>query len=126
MKTRWKSILIGSILLLILPVTGILSKEIQEKSKGGCLVQSAFQTPCPFCGMTRAFSFAAHGDLTQANQLNPGWSILFFIMVILGVLHILDGLTGKLGFEEFWPKFTSYFWILFCFSTIFTIIGALL
>lgn len=126
MKTRWKSILIGSVLLLILPITGILSKEIQKEYRGGCLIKSAFQTNCPFCGMTRAFSFAAHGSLAKANQLNPGWSIMLFIITTLGIIHFLNGLTGVPKIEGFWPKLTDYFWILFCFGATSILIGALL
>lgn len=126
MKTRWKSVLIGSVLLLILPITGILSEEIQKESRGGCLIKSAFQTNCPFCGMTRAFSFAAHGDLAKANQLNPGWSVALFIIVALGILHLLDGFTEKTRIEAFWAKIASQFWVFICLGATFTIIRALL
>lgn len=122
MKQRWQNILIGSALLLILPLTGIFAKEIQKESNGGCLTKSLFQVDCPFCGMTRAFSFAAHGNFEKANYLNQGWSIMLFIIVTIGIFYLLAGITGKFKTEGFWAKLTTYFEILFFCGVLVTLV----
>jgi hypothetical protein len=49
-----------------------------------CPLRTLTGVPCPFCGMTRGVTAAAHGDLARALTLNPG--SLLVIAAVVGVL----------------------------------------
>ncbi len=46
-----------------------------------CAWQQLFGVNCPFCGLTRCFVSAAHGQFARAWQFHPLGLILFFAVV---------------------------------------------
>lgn len=56
---------------------------------GGCLLKDIFDTPCPSCGMSRAFLSLIMGDIKAALHFHPLFWI-FPITVGLGLLAALD------------------------------------
>lgn len=56
--------LVGLIIARAWPVDSVTSGEPT------CIVRILFNMPCPGCGMTRSWVYAAHGDLVTAFQYN--------------------------------------------------------
>jgi hypothetical protein len=56
---------------------------------GGCLLKDIFGTPCPSCGMSRAYLSLLLGDVKKALHFHPLFWI-FPITVGLGLLAALD------------------------------------
>jgi hypothetical protein len=62
-----------------------------------CWFNKVTNLPCAFCGMTRSFVSAAHGDLASAFQYHLGGPILFGWMFIVAVLVPLSALRSGPG-----------------------------
>lgn len=48
-----------------------------------CFTLTNLHIPCPFCGMTTAFSLMAHGRITHAFMTQPAGAIAFIAVLIL-------------------------------------------
>lgn len=57
-----------------------------EKFGDTCLWLTLTGTPCPQCGMTRAFVYAAHGDWLTAFLMNPAGFALFGWILVGGAI----------------------------------------
>lgn len=84
------SLMLGTIILLSM----IIPPFFEEKFTI-CLFKHIIGIPCPFCGMTRAFLFLGHGNISEALKLNIVSPILFSITGILLCLHIIQIISGK-------------------------------
>ena len=51
--------------------------------------------PCPGCGMTTTFSHLAHGNFWPALGTQPFGVVLFFFMLVLFCLGLIDFVFGK-------------------------------
>ncbi len=60
--------------LVELPLLGI-------EMPGLCTWQQLFGVNCPFCGLTRCFVSAAHGQFARAWHFHPVGLILFFAVL---------------------------------------------
>jgi len=63
-----------------------------------CLTAAWLDIPCPFCGMTTAFSLMAHGRPIEGFRTQPVGALVFLGAVMGLVLSVAFGLTGQ------WPK----------------------
>lgn len=60
-----------------------------------CMTMRIFGIPCPFCGMTTAFSHMAHGELGPAIRTQPAGALAFLLAIgYLGSSLFTAG-TGK-------------------------------
>ena len=59
-----------------------------------CPLKFATGLDCPLCGMTRAFVFAAHGDVAAAFAFNPGWPLAVAALAALVGLSWRDARNG--------------------------------
>ncbi len=48
-----------------------------------CTSQTWFHIPCPFCGMTTAFSLMAHGRVVEAIRAQPAGALMFALGIPL-------------------------------------------
>lgn len=62
--------------------------------RGFCLARDVFDTPCPGCGLTRAFVRIAHGDWAAAFEMNR-LGFAMFLLLALQVPWRLFLLTAK-------------------------------
>lgn len=60
----------------------------------GCRWAEMLGHPCPTCGMTTAFSHAAHGDLLSAFGTQPMGTVIALLVAVgfWGLLHV--GVSG--------------------------------
>ena len=50
--------------------------------------------PCPGCGITRAFCFAAHGHFREAFGFHPLWPLLLVYFAFLWVYQLAEVVKG--------------------------------
>ncbi|MCG8571697.1 MAG: DUF2752 domain-containing protein [Spirochaetes bacterium] len=77
-----------------------------------CYLINLTHLPCPFCGLTRSFSFISHGELQKAFYYNWSiilWAPLFFISWVIQFLP----LTLKKRSEHFLRKHLKLINLLF-------------
>ncbi|MEN0062934.1 MAG: DUF2752 domain-containing protein [Myxococcota bacterium] len=81
---RWW-VLGGSALILVLAFTLTPSNEVVTLFGYDVPVLCTFRLitgySCPGCGLTRSFSFLAHGHVAEAFQMNPLGPLLFLAVL---------------------------------------------
>lgn len=58
--------------------------------------------PCVFCGLTRAFAYAAHGDFATASRFHPLWWVFALLIVVISGLAWIDILKKTTRLERLW------------------------
>jgi len=58
--------------------------------------------PCPSCGMTTAFAFAARGELADAFAAQPAGALLAMLAAMVTVVALWTALTGSRSWEMLW------------------------
>jgi len=66
--------------------------------------------PCPSCGMTTAFSFAARGDLGAAFATQPAGAVLAMLAAIVAVVAAWTAATGSRIWELLWSAMDRRAW----------------
>ena len=62
--------------VLVLAVFAVVPQSVWASSPPVCLFRNALGIECYGCGMTRALSYAMHGDVEEALALNAGIVVL--------------------------------------------------
>ncbi len=60
-----------------------------------CMMTVIFHIPCPFCGMTTAFSLVIHGRFMQALRVQPAGCMAACFAITLGLASLLFAIIGK-------------------------------
>ncbi len=60
-----------------------------------CLLRYYTGVPCPFCGMTTAFSLMAHGRVQESFVIQPAGAFAFLCAAILAPVLIALALAGR-------------------------------
>jgi len=60
-----------------------------------CTFRVVTGIPCPFCGMTTAFSWMVRGNLINALHVNPAGAILCAMLLIAALIMLLECILGK-------------------------------
>ena len=69
-----------------------------------CPFATAFNRPCLFCGLTRAFAHATHGEFAAAFALNPLWWLAASLLLIAGVTCLRCAFAGT-PLNAWWWRF---------------------
>ena len=78
--------LVGALVLLgVFPVAFIARSLILDSTITVCPFKTITGRPCVFCGLTRAFAHATHGDFADAFTLNPLWWVAVLMVVSTAV-----------------------------------------
>jgi hypothetical protein len=69
-----------------------------------CVFRIMTGKPCLFCGLTRAFAYASHGDLAAAAHFHPFWWLFAGLIIGISVLAWIDifHATNRVG--QMWRK----------------------
>ncbi len=91
-KIRWMLygfIAFGYVTLVFYPLN-LLNKFFPGlfKSNSSCIMLNVFGIPCPFCGMSHAFSEFIKFNFSKSIYYNPS-SVIFFTFLAFGCLSIL-------------------------------------
>jgi Protein of unknown function (DUF2752) len=81
--TRWRA------LMLWLGLSAMFAVSALWRPSDNGIILCPFRAltgyPCPGCGMTRAFSAIAHGDLWRAVRYNPLSPLLFLAAIMVWI-----------------------------------------
>ena len=101
-NVRWMSAAVAAAALTLLVVAWVLNPDSdgigthQQLGLPECGWIQAANLPCPSCGMTTAFSHAAHGDLVGSFVAQPMGMILALATAIAVVAGIHTAATGSM------------------------------
>lgn len=109
---RRQRFLIGGAFASVFLIAGVIQPNTVVNGPVTCLLKWCTGMDCPFCGMTRAFVFAAHGNLTAANQFNPAWPIAAIIILTVVILCWRDARTGSNLAGQLWRWMIAHGWML--------------
>ncbi len=83
--------LFGAVVLLAsFPVAWLAAPLIRAERVPVCIFYEATGWRCPFCGLTRAFACATHGQLAEAWRQNPLWPLAAGLIIAFAVCLIVD------------------------------------
>lgn len=88
-------------ILAVLVVAAILTPDErgigthQQLGLPPCMTESLLGIPCPFCGMTTAFSHMAHGEFAQAIIVQPAGALGFVMSAALALALFAAITTGR-------------------------------
>jgi len=60
-----------------------------------CPTALALGLPCPGCGLTRAFCFAAHGHFREALEFHPLWPLFLAYLIFLWLYQLAEVVRGE-------------------------------
>ncbi len=87
--------IIGLGLLASFPLAWLLYPVAPGPEAMTCVFRTFTDKPCPFCGLTRAFACAVHGQWGEALAYNPLWPAFMLGLFVVGFLALFDAVTGK-------------------------------
>lgn len=113
--------------LVIYPMPGVEQLYLAGYEWGGaCLFREQVGIPCPACGMTRSWVWAARGALPTAFTYNAAGASLFLWLVgsgALGSLRLIRRDGQLLKVPIWWVTGIAMFWLLVAFAGLFVLRG---
>ncbi len=108
--------------LVIYPMPGVEQLYLAGFEFGGpCAFRDQVGVPCPSCGMTRSWVWAARGHLITAFTYNPAGASLFLWLVgggVLGSLRLIRRKGDLLQIPILWVTGFAMFWFLVLFAAL--------
>jgi len=92
---RLRRLGLAIILLGTLPVAWAIRPWVIQGSISPCFFFTLTGRQCVFCGLTRAFAHATHGDWAQAFHCHPLWWVAALILLVLGSISLSDAVSGN-------------------------------
>lgn len=80
-----KQRVVGWLMLSTFPVAYALKPWIVTSTLIICPFRAITGHLCIFCGLTRAFAYATHGDFDAATAMHPAWWLMAAVVLVLGV-----------------------------------------
>lgn len=94
-----------------------------------CNFHSQTGLPCPFCGMTTAFTHMAHGNVRQALMTQPLGALGFVVVLFLTPVAVGAAITGRnaigAAMKMPWGKLTWMFALIVVGAWIFKLVMTL-
>ena len=91
---RIRCLLLAALLFATLAAIWLIQPFICSSDYTICFFRTVTGKPCVFCGLTRAFAYAMHGNLDSAFACNKFWWLAALITLCLAFFSLLDA-TGK-------------------------------
>jgi hypothetical protein len=86
----WSLVLLGTF-----PAAFVAKSWIVTTSLIICPFRAVTGLPCLFCGLTRAFAYATHGEFAAAWDSNPLWWLAALLVAAQGVALLARALEGR-------------------------------
>ncbi|MCP4157698.1 MAG: DUF2752 domain-containing protein [bacterium] len=109
---------IGVLLFSIFPLVWVYRYFYSENPVSGCFFKLVTGRPCPFCGLTRAFSYSIHGEFREAMEFHPLWWLAALIILCFIVILFYEGFTGKDVLAGRLRMGRNFIWIFIVFAVI--------
>ena len=114
--------MIGGAFASVFVAATIISEQTITHGPAICPLKIATGLDCPFCGMTRAFVFAAHGDLSAASGFNPGWPLAAVMVIVAVILCWRDASAGSDLAGRLWRGILARGWLIFAALSLLTLV----
>lgn len=77
-----------------------------------CATSLFLGVPCPFCGMTTAFSLMAHGRPVAAFEVQPAGAFIFLVCIAGFFLSLGFAVAGRWPSYLLQNRYVAWLWIL--------------
>ena len=67
-----------------------------------CIFRIVTGKPCLFCGLTRAFAYASHGDFATASSYHPLWWVFAILIVAASIVAWIDLFKNSNRLQRIW------------------------
>ena len=94
MKKITVSLILAVLLLTIFLIAWRMPLSICESDISVCFFRTLTNRPCPFCGLTRALIYAAHGEFEKAFDSHPLWWLAPCLIMTVAMILLLDAAGG--------------------------------
>jgi hypothetical protein len=108
----------GFLLLLIFPIAWVYKYYYIRLPVSVCLFKTVTGIPCPFCGLTRAFTHSIHGDFQKAFVFHPLWWLAALILLCFIIILFYEGFTGSDLLVARLRVGQNFFWVFIVFAVI--------
>ena len=109
---------LGFLLLFLFPAAWILKFFSPGIPVSVCLFKTITGKPCPFCGLTRAFSQALHGEFQKAFDFHPLWWLAVLLILCSIIILLYEGFTGNDRISVRLRPVQNFSWIFIFFAVI--------
>jgi hypothetical protein len=116
--------LFGMLLFGTIPVAWWI-RPLLSDDKILCIFRLLTRHECPFCGLTRSFACAVHGELSKAFQYHPLWPIAAFLVLVVGTLCIYEAIYDANYFGYIKRMWNLPIWVFCIVLIILTILRSL-
>jgi hypothetical protein len=90
---RLRLIISGMLLYAVFPTAWLIRPFLSDDAPI-CIFRQLTAKPCLFCGLTRSFANAAHGDFHKAFAYHPLWPLVAAIVFAIATICLIDALWG--------------------------------
>lgn len=90
-----RPLLVGTAFASVFVIAALVPQAAAEQGPVLCPLKFATGLDCPFCGLTRAFVCAAHGNFAAATSYNPAWPAVALAILMVTLLCWHDAYRGS-------------------------------
>ena len=94
-RHRLKRLALALVIYAAFPVAWFIQPIVGQSNVTICFFRTVTGRLCPFCGLTRAFAFAVHGEFGEAFRYHPLWWMAALAVACIGFVCLLDAVTGS-------------------------------
>jgi hypothetical protein len=109
---RYKCLLLAILLCSTFVIAWFIQPSICTSDYSICIFRTVTDKPCVFCGLTRAFAYAIHGDFNSALACHKFWWIAALIIIGIASFSLVDAVVGTGLLLRFGPVRRIYIWYL--------------
>ena len=109
---RFRLLALAALLYAIFPVTWLARPLISESDSSICIFRTLTGRPCLFCGLSRAFAHATHGDFNLAFSCHSLWFLGALLIISLASISLLDAIKGTDFLSHIGRPWRTPIWIV--------------
>ena len=122
---KWNLLMAACLLWAAFPVAWLLHPLVMKSRMVLCGFRAITGHPCPFCGLTRAFACATHGEFAEASAFHPFWWFFFLLVAGLGTVACVDALADTHYMRRLQEAFIHHPWLVLIVLLLLSILRAL-
>ncbi len=118
---RFRLFLSGMLLYTVFPTAWWIRPFLPEDVPV-CIFRQLTGRACLFCGLTRSFANATHGDFDKAFMYHPLWPVVAIIVFATATVCLIDAFKGT-NFLIHWKRVWSLpVWVLLVLLIVLTLL----
>lgn len=109
---KFRLLTLAAMLYAIFPVSWFAQPFILNSNRSVCIFRTLTGRPCLFCGLSRAFAHAIHGDFNLAFSCHPLWFLAVFLIIGFASISLLDAIKGTNVLSRFGKLWRIPIWLV--------------